>query len=52
MIGRLCLNMVQIGLHNPRFKLQQIQILKKFLDFTIKFEFPVFSLLGEKIGVF
>ena len=34
-------------------KLKQIQILKKkILDFIIKFEFPDFSLLGEKFGVF
>ena len=38
---------------NPRFKLKQIQLLKnKFLDVTIKFEFPDFSLLGEKNGGF
>ena len=38
---------------NPRFKLKQIQIKKnKILDFIIKFEFPDFSLLGQKFGVF
>ena len=38
---------------NPGFKLKQIQIKQhKILDFIIKFEFPGFSLLGEKFGVF
>ena len=58
-----CKNLVEISekalaasgyIHNnPRFKLKQIQILKnKIWDFIIKFEFPEFSLLGVKIGVF
>ena len=38
---------------NPGFKLKQIQIKKiGILDFIIKFEFPDFSLLGEKFGDF
>ena len=34
-------------------KLKQIQILKnQIFDFTIKFDFPDVSLLGEQFGVF